>query len=95
MRLRAQRARVPLYNELITKRKNTLTALKGDVIVEVCKRHREEEKVNTYKVVAVDTEGLDYHWFITAESATDAILEAMIESKAQYNEIVRIRAKQN
>lgn len=49
--------------------------------------------MHTYKVTAVDTDGLDWHWFITALDATDAIIEAMNDNKANYREIARIRAK--
>lgn len=51
--------------------------------------------MNTYKVIAIDTEGMDWHWFVTAENATDAILEAVLESKKNAIEIARIRARQN
>jgi len=34
-----------VYNEMITKRKSSLTALKGGVIVEACTGHREEGKM--------------------------------------------------
>jgi len=47
-----------VYNEMITKRKSSLTALKGFVIVEACTRHREEETMREVKTVKLTMDQL-------------------------------------
>ena len=68
---RPEQGNKTLYNELITKRKSSLTALKGGVIVEKCKGHKGKGKT-----MDNFTEWLQAELQTAEEAWNDAVLDS-------------------